>query len=343
MEKVRLGRTGLWVSRVGIGGIAIQRPPLEEAVRVVRHALNLGVNFVDTALGYGDSEERMGKALAGRRDGVILATKGGWRDKETAAQHIRWSLQRLGTEHINLWQFHNISSLDGLGQVLAPGGALEAAQEALEAGKIRHIGFSSHNLKVALKAVSSGCFETVQFPLNLVAREAAEELVPLARAHDVGFIAMKPFAGGNVRDANLAIKYLLQFDGVVPDPGVQTADEIAEIVRIVDGSREITAQEWQQMDAIRDELGTRFCRQCMYCMPCPEGVEIWLLTYMRNLHRLWPLERFLEGWMADAAASGAKCVQCGACEEKCPYQLPIREMIVENVAFFERVKAAAMG
>jgi len=328
---------------VGIGGIAIQRPPLQEAIRVVRHALDLGVNLIDTAFGYGDSEERMGKALAGRREDVVLATKGSWRDKATAAEQIQTSLRRLDTDYIDLWQFHNISSLEGLRQVLGPGGALEAAQEALEAGAIRHIGFSSHNLDVACEGVSSERFETVQFPLNFVAREAVEKLVPLARECDVGFIAMKPFAGGNVRDANLAIKYLLQFDNVVPDPGVETADEIAEIVDIVNGSWEIADQEWSQMDAIRDELGTRFCRQCMYCMPCPEGVEIWLLTYMRTLHRLWPLERFLEGWMADAAATGNQCVQCGACEEKCPYQLPIRDMIVENVAFFEQVKASAAG
>jgi len=331
MRKVRLGKTGLMVSRVGMGGIPIQRPPFDEAVKIINRALDLEVNFIDTALGYGDSEERIGKAITDRRDEVILATKGG------RLKHIERSLKRLNTDYIDLWQFHNIASLEELKQVLGSGGGMEGAKEALRAGKIGHIGFSSHNLEVAKKAVTSGQFETVQFPLNFIAREAADELVGLARDNDIGFIAMKPFAGGNIRDANLAIKYLLQFDNVVPDPGIEKVEEIEEIVGIVNGSWEITQKESLKMDEIQSKLGERFCRQCMYCMPCPNGVEIWLLMYMRNLHRLWPLEEFLSGWMAEAAESGKNCVQCGECERKCPYHLPIREMIAENMAFYESV------
>jgi predicted aldo/keto reductase-like oxidoreductase len=339
VKKIRLGKTDLEVSRVGMGGIPIQRPPLDEAIKVIRHALDLGVNFIDTSLAYGDSEERIGEAITGRRDEVILATKG------RELKHIDMSLKRLNTDYIDLWQFHNISSLELLEQELGPGGGMEDAKEALRVGKIGHIGFSSHNLEVAKKAVTSGQFETVQFPLSFVAREAADELVGLARDHDIGFIAMKPFAGGNIRDANLAIKYLLQFDNVVPDPGIERVKEIEEIVGIVNGSWKITKKESLKMDEIQSELGKRFCRQCMYCMPCPNGVEIWLLMYMRNLHRLWPLEEFLSGWMAEAAESGKNCVQCGDCEPKCPYHLPIREIIAENLDFYKKVvqRASATG
>jgi len=108
MKKTRLGRTGLEVSRVGMGGIPIQRPPLEEAVRVINHALDGGINFIDTSIGYGDSEIRIGKAITDRRDEVVLATKGSWRDKATSEGHIDSSLKRLNTDHIDLWQFHNI-------------------------------------------------------------------------------------------------------------------------------------------------------------------------------------------------------------------------------------------
>ncbi len=340
MKTVKLGKTDLEVTRIGIGGIPIQRPPEEEAIKVIQHALDLGINFIDTALGYGDSEIRIGKAIAERREEVILATKGGWRDKKSALQHIDSSLQRLQTDYIDLWQFHNIGDFEAYEVLLKPGGAMEAAKEALEAGKIRHIGFSSHSLDVALKAVASSHFETVQFPLNFISNEAVDELVPLAKKENVGFIGMKPFAGGNLRDANLAIKYVLQFDNVVPDPGTGKVEEIEEIVNIVNsGSWELTPQEQQQMEALRNELGTQLCRQCGYCMPCPQGVVISLILIARGMRKLWPEELFNEPewWYPKYVASGKNCIQCGECEEKCPYKLPIREMISENIEFIEGI------
>ncbi|MGD9101339.1 MAG: aldo/keto reductase [Anaerolineae bacterium] len=341
MKNMRLGQTGLEVSRVGMGGIPIQRPPLDEAVKLIQRALDLGINFIDTSLGYGDSEERIGKGIAGRREQVLIATKGGWRSKDMVLEHIDKSLERLNTDYIDLWQFHGVSA-EGYEGVLAPGGAMEGAQQALQAGKIRHIGISSHSPDVALKAVTSGRFETLQFPFNFVCNEAMHELIPLARERDVGFIAMKPFAGGMLRDANLVIKYLLQFEGVLPDPGIEKVEEIEEIVDIVNGSWELTPQEWQEMDDIRARVGTRFCRRCGYCMPCPQGVRVQSLMTLPVLWGLWPSERLLSwGYVTDNVQSAENCVQCGECEEKCPYDLPIREMMVEHVEFYESMKVQA--
>ena len=176
------------VSRVGMGGIPIVRPTEAEAIKVIQRALDLGVSFIDTAVGYGPSEERIGKGIAGRRDLVVIATKTGARDKAGALEHLELSLRRLQTDYIDLWQFHGVNRFEAYEQVLGPGGAMGAAQEALQAGKIRHIGISSHAMDVALKAVSSGHFETIQFPFNLAANEPANELIPLAREHEVGFI-----------------------------------------------------------------------------------------------------------------------------------------------------------
>lgn len=342
MKTVRLGKTGLEVSRVGIGGIPLTRPSEQDAIEVVQRALDLGVNFIDTAVGYGPSEERIGKALAawpGGREQVILATKSpGW-DRATALEHLEVSLERLQTDYIDLWQIHNIRSFEMYEQVLEPGGALDVAREAIRAGRVRHIGFSSHNVDVALKAVASGLFETVQFPFNFVSNEAADELIPLARERDVGFIAMKPFAGGHLSDANLALKYVLQFESVVPDPGVEKVKEIEEIVDIVNAeSWELTPQDWQTIKGLRAELGTRFCRQCQYCQPCPEGVEISMMMIMHGMYKLWSREIFIN-WMGEVVETARACVQCGECEEKCPYHLPIREMIVEHTEFYEGVKA----
>jgi predicted aldo/keto reductase-like oxidoreductase len=323
-----------------MGGIPLQRPSEDEAIQVVHRALELGINFIDTAAGYGNSEERVGKALVGRREQVIIATKSGQRSKAEAAAELERSLRRLRTDVIDVWQLHNISSAEAYAQVTGPGGSLEAAQEALQAGKIRHVGVSSHNLDVAMEAVRSGHFETIQFPFNYVTREPADELIPLTREHDVGFIGMKPFAGGMLRNATLSIKYVLQFDSVVPDPGIEKVKEIEEIVAIVEsGDWELTPQERQEIEARRAELGTRFCRQCGYCQPCPEDVVIPMVMITQGMWKLWPREIFL-GWMGQVIDGARNCVQCGECEQKCPYQLPIREIIAENVAFYESVRSA---
>jgi predicted aldo/keto reductase-like oxidoreductase len=299
MKTTRLGKTELEVSRVGFGGIPIQRLTEADAIRVVQRCLDLGVTFLDTANAYTTSEERIGKALADsavQREQVVIATKTGARDKAGAQEHLELSLNRLQTDYIDLWQFHGVSTLEAYEQVLGPGGAMEAAQTALQAGKVRHIGVTSHSMD-----------------------------------------AMKPFAGGMLDNANLAIKYLLQFDNVLPDPGVEASAEIEEIVDIVTGDWELTPQERQEMECIRAEVGTRFCRRCEYCQPCPEGVRISLVVNVHSFWKRFPIERFSTGWIAQGMASGRNCIECGECETKCPYHLPIREMIVENLAFYDSV------
>lgn len=343
MHTIRLGKSDLWVSRIGFGGIPIQRLTEGEAVTVVRRCLDLGVNFFDTAHGYTTSEERIGHALAvmiGQRDQFILATKTPARDRAAAQRHLALSLNRLQTAYVDLWQFHNVSTFEAYEQVLGPGGAMEAAKTAQKAGTVRHIGITSHSMDVALRAVASGLFETVQFPFNFVANEAAEQLLPLAKAHDVGFIAMKPFAGGLLDDARLSIKYLLQFENVLPDPGIEIVEEIEEIADIVNGSWALTPEERTMMEQIRADVGTRFCRRCGYCEPCPQGVRISTIMNLRSFWKRFPAERFATGWVAEAIASAELCIHCGECEEKCPYHLPIQEMLDENVAFFEGVTGA---
>lgn len=332
-----LGKTGLEVSRVGIGGIPILRIPFDEAVKVVQYALDLGVNFIDTANAYtsikGSSEERIGKAVVGRREEVILATKSSARSRQTSLEHLNLSLKRLETDYIDLWQFHGVNKMEDYDSILAKDGAMETAKEALDSGIIRHIGFSSHVMDVALHLVKSGHFETVQFPFNFVNSDAATELVPLAEEMNVGFIAMKPFAGGHLEDASLAIKYLLQFDNVLPDPGIMKFEELKEILDIVSGSWNLAAEEQNRMEMIREALGKGFCRWCEYCMPCPEGVRI---SWVMNAHLMHSYgDRYYDN-TAKAIETASNCIQCGECETKCPYQLPIIDTIARNVEWFEQ-------
>jgi predicted aldo/keto reductase-like oxidoreductase len=193
-------------------------------------------------------------------------------------------------------------------------------------------------MDVALKATAMGSFETIQFPFNVITSEPADTLVPLAREHDVGFIAMKPLAGGLFDNARIAFKYLLQFDDVVPDPGIETAAEIDEIVAIVNGPHGISAAETDEIARMREELGTRFCRRCQYCLPCPEGITIPVIMNLVGFNKRLTREQMFGGWVAAAVEKARGCVECGECEEKCPYGLEIRAMIAENLAFYDALE-----
>lgn len=338
MEKIRLGRTNMLVSRLGFGGIPIQRVSEDEAVAVVRRCLELGINYIDTATGYTTSEERIGKAISGRREGIILATKSPGRTREEVESHLQLSLKRLGVESIDLYQFHNVADLNTLDMVLDPKGPMAVLEDAKRAGQIKHIGITSHQIDAAKEAVKSDRFETIMFPFNFIACEPAIELLSLAREHDVGFIAMKPLGGGMLGNATIAFRYLLQFPDVLPIPGIEKVHEIEEIVQLLEGPQLMTESEQDEMQRLREELGNRFCRRCDYCQPCTAEIPISMVMSAPSFFKRMPQERLFSGMVAELMEKAANCTECGDCEERCPYHLPVREMIAEYVNLYEVMK-----
>jgi uncharacterized protein len=333
MRKIRLGQTNLMVSELGFGGIPIQRLSTDDAVGVVQRALDLGVTFLDSANGYSNSEERIGKAIAGRREQVVLATKSGARNLATFKEHVALSFKRLAVDHIDVLQFHNVSDEEHYQQVVT-GGMLEYAQALKAEGRIGHIGVSSHNLDMAYKLVQSGHFATLMFPFCVVTPEPADKLIPLCRAHDVAFISMKPMGGGMLDNATLAFKYLRQFPDIVPLVGIQTVHEIEEIVAVMEGPAGMSAEESAEAERLRCELGSRYCRSCDYCQPCREGIGISTVLRFRSSAKRFPAERFFGDWGKAQIAKAETCAECGECEERCPYHLPIRDMLKENVIWY---------
>ncbi|MFC2020255.1 aldo/keto reductase [Chloroflexota bacterium] len=338
MEMIRLGKTELMVSKLGFGGIPIQRRTEDEAVAVVRKALDMGINFIDTANGYTTSEEHIGKAVAGRRGKVIIATKSHSRTREGVEENLKLSLKRLDTEYIDLYQFHNIADSDSLNKILASGGAMALLEEAKRAGVVKHIGVSSHSMDTAKEMVKSGRFETIMFPFNFIASESADELLPLAREHDVGFIAMKPLGGGMLDNATIAFKYLFQFPNVVPIPGIEKVEEMEEIVRVLEGAQQMTEAEEDDMQRLRDELGSRFCRACDYCQPCTEGIPISTVLRIDSFAKRMPPERLFSEAVDKGMERAVNCTECGECETRCPYHLPIPGMIAEQVEWYQEEK-----
>lgn len=339
MEKIRLGKTNMMVSRLGLGGIPIQRPSEDEAIAVIKRCLDLDITFIDTANAYTTSEERIGKAISGRKEKVILATKSISRSREGIAKHLKQSLKQLGVESIDLYQFHSVSNFEALDAILKPNGPMTVLEEAKNAGQIRHIGITSHQIDVAKKAVVSGHFETIMFPFNFVTFEAADELIPLAREHDVGFIVMKPLAGGMISNAQIAFKYLMQFPDIVPIPGIEKLEEIEEIIQILEGPQIMTKEEKAEMISIRQKLGTKFCRRCDYCQPCQNGIPISTVMAYPNFVACLPREQLFTGFVAEAMEKAASCTQCGDCEQRCPFDLPIRETIMEYTRLYENGKS----
>jgi hypothetical protein len=339
MNKVRLGRTGLMVSALGFGGIPIQRLTTAEAVAVVRASLDAGINLLDTAHGYSSSEERIGLAIQGRREGLVIATKAPSTDPQQFREQVELSFRRLQVERIDLLQFHGVSSPEKYAAVLAPGGPLAIARALQAAGRIGHIGVTSHNLGVALQMARDNHFETLMFPFNFITREPLDELIPLCRQNDIGFIAMKPVGGGLLWDIEVALKWLRQTPGIVPLVGMQSLEELVQNLAAIQGPAELTADELALIAQRRDELGTRFCRACDYCQPCPQGIAISSVLRIQSFFRRMPADRFYSAGTAASIATAETCIECGECESRCPYDLPIREMLKEQTAWYRQMEA----
>ena len=339
MKKIRLGKTDLMVSEVGFGGIPIIPLSKDEAMTVVRRCFELGFNFFDTANAYKDSEEKLGAALAPFRDEVVIATKTSERNADAVAKHIDLSLQRLQTDRIDIFQLHDVSNEEALQQVLDPGGAYEALENARAQGKIRFIGISSHSIPVAMKALDTDLFQTLQFPFNFIENDPTDQLFPQARRMDVGLIGMKPLGGGVLERADLCFGFLQQYPYIVPIPGIQTTTEASEIIDLYKNPVVLTESQLKAMDKIKSILGEKFCHRCEYCMPCDQGVQIPMVLIYEGFAKRFSPE--VAASIAQEAMAGVEnCIECGQCEEKCPYKLPILGLLKENLALFKKCNSS---
>lgn len=333
MEYRVLGKTGLKISRLGFGGIPIQKIDAEGTKKLMEQLVAEGVNYIDTARAYTVSEEYLGYALQGIRDKFILATKSMARTKETMAKDIDTSLEKLQTDYIDLYQIHNPNAKD-FEDVQAPGGALEALQEAKKSGKIGHIGITLHAVDLFEKAVELPWVETIMFPYNIVETQG-EKLIAKCAEKNIGFICMKPLAGGAIDDATLALRFVMQNpDVTVVIPGMAEEVELAQNIAAVSDASPLTPGELEKIQAIRDSLGTQFCRRCNYCAPCTVGIPISGVFMMEGYLSRYGLEDWARARYDGFAKTASDCIGCGVCETRCPYKLPIREMLQRAVKTF---------
>lgn len=355
LQKRRLGRTNLQVSIVGFGGTWISEIDQAAAVNVVQRAFDLGINYFDTAKWDGDSEEKMGRALKDVRDHCILATKTGSRTKKESLDDFKSSLKRLQTDRLDIIQLHGIDDEKTLQKAMSQDGVLQTCKQARREGLVDFIGITGHKPKVLKKAIETGEFDTVLVPLNVITRQAEEELLPAAKALDVGVAAMKPLSAktsnlitclynpslslvsdepelkallgeSNGEMVSSALRYVLSRDIAVTIPGLRSISEVETAVSVGEGYEGLTACEKERFSF---KLGTQYCRDCGQCMPCPEKVNIPATLRFESFYSCYGLKKWAKKLYNGLEIKADKCSGCSECEPKCPYNLPVTKLLKE--------------
>lgn len=328
MHKRILGSTGFEISSIGFGGIPIQRLNEEQALELIQEARNQGINFIDTATGYGRSEELIGYGIEKTgRDKWIIATKCPARDYETMKKAIDESLNKLRTDVIDLYQLHHVSLEEQYTQVMAENGALKALKEAKEAGKIKEIGITSHTVEILERAIETREFSTIQFPYNPVERQG-EKLFERAKELNIGVIIMKPIAGGAITKPELSLRFIMENSNVsVIIPGMDKVEHIIENSKVGISPKALSSEEREILEKEVSELGQEFCRRCGYCGPCPQGINIPTQMIIEGYYLRYDLEEWAKERYEGLERKAVHCVECGICEPKCPYKLPIRKIM----------------
>jgi predicted aldo/keto reductase-like oxidoreductase len=352
LDKRRLGRTNLQVSQVGFGGTWIAELPPDLAVAVVKLAFKLGINYFDTAPLDGDSEIKIGAALEDVRGKCVLATKTGSRTKRESLEDVQNSLKRLRTDHLDIIQLHGIDDEKTLAKAMGEDGSLQTCKEAKKEGLVNFIGITGHKPRILAKAIETDEFDSILVPINVITRQALEELLPTAKAHDVGVVTMKPLFAktsnlitclyqpslslvsqdpeikmllGETANEQVAsaLRYVLAQDVAVTIPGLRSIHEVEVAAHTGETYCGLTSQEQQHFSF---NLGS-YCRDCGLCMPCPEKVNIPAILRFQGFSEIYALKAWAKKLYGGLEVKADKCTGCGECEGKCPYKLSIQEKL----------------
>ncbi|NOZ22121.1 MAG: aldo/keto reductase [Planctomycetes bacterium] len=357
MQYRPLGNTGIDVSCISFGGIKLPNIAPEEAAHALNRALDLGMNFVDTARNYRDSETKIGNAISHRRAEFYLATKTTGRDAKSALSDLETSLRELKTEKIDLYQLHSVSDPDTWQQVMAKDGALEGLKKAQEQGKIDHISITCHrDLPTMCQAIKSGEFETIMVAYSPIDSEnVAPEVLPLAKAKGMGVIVMKGLSGGQlcrpvpegqeragpddiVRGALRCILGNGAISCVIP--GMTCVREVEENAATGD-MPPMTDEEKAELLKEIGSLGRSFrygqvCLRCGYCQPCPQAIDIPAVFRAYDMAQSYPgnIKHLGREHYEALDPQPDVCEECGECMEKCPAGIDIPARLKQVREFF---------
>ncbi len=336
MDRMILGRTGISAAPCGFGALAIQRISHDESVRLMKRAFEGGINFFDTARCYTTSEERLGAAFSGMRDKVVIASKTMALTAREFREDLETSLRNLKSDYIDLYQFHNPPFCPRPGD---GSGLYEEMLKARAEGKIRFIGLSNHRLAVAREAIESNLYDTLQYPFNYLSTAEECRLPFLCEEKNMGFLGMKSLSGGLLKHARAAYAWVHSHGKALPLVGMQKDSELDEWLSCIHNPPEMDEEMWKVIEEDRRQLTGDFCRGCGYCMPCPMGIDIPTCARASLLMRREPSSIILSEEGQEKMHRVEKCIGCGQCMKKCPYQLNTPELLKKNYQDFTEVLA----
>ena len=270
-----LGRTGQIVSIIGLGGEGVLRTfgRDKDARALVNRALDLGITYCESARAYSGSEAYYGKALGERRKRIFLASKSHNRDKKGALAHLHETLVNMKTDHLDLWQVHDVREEVDIAEIFGPGGAIEAFVQAKQQGKTRFIGVTGHqDPSIIRKCIEQFNFDTVLMPINPAEpnyKSFVENVLPLARERNMGIIGMKVYVRGFVSSLPwyTSMEPFLRFALSQPMPNVVIGcDDIAQLEQNVKFSGSFKPMTPEQQQKLISDVSP-FARQLMYYKP----------------------------------------------------------------------------
>jgi len=346
-----LGATGLTVSRLGFGCIKFNGCTQDDVTAALHRALDLGINVFDTARNYGDSEEKIGRAIASCRDDYVISTKSASRSAAALLGDLETSLGNLRMDCVDILLLHTVSSPDCYAEVTAPSGALEGALEAKRQGKTRHVAVSVHrDLATMRHVIDHPAFEALMAAYNVLDPEGVGALLPDAIAAGMGTVVMKPLSGGQLVSPPGPNGTPLSPDPVVDGalrwvisnphvstviPGMINAQQVEDNVAAV-ARGPLAADERQEVLATVGALGKAYrygqeCLRCGYCQPCPNGINIPELFRAAAMARDYPDElKHMGRDLYEAQQYHAEhCDECRTCVERCPAGIDVPQRLRE--------------
>jgi predicted aldo/keto reductase-like oxidoreductase len=352
-KKKILGKTGFEVSLLGLGGFHMLEISKDDVSKLMDIYIMSGGNYVETAAEYGDgeSENKIAYALKHRRNQVILASKCHARDKKNAQYFVERTLKNLNTDHLDILFLHHVTTEEDVEALLGNDSALDYLFQAKKEGIIRALGVSFHGLgNYALKLIKAVDLDVLMTGFNYLDifnfPSTYQEVIPFARSKNMGIVGMKAFADGYLyRSTYDALNYALTQDLDVMVVGANSEEMLRKDIQIAENFKPLLKKSIENLYYRAPELGNYVCRQCGKCLPCPEDIEIMKVFeyegwYDRQIRDYQPHEApdyalrerlaFWFGNQNEAKMSYSKlnktfkdCTECGICEERCPYDIPI--------------------